>query len=117
MALPKTCGTVRAMLYLALVKCAMPVKRNMAARAQRTAATQVENAATPNTPATRKIRREPTRMMRTITPGIVAVLSGNIQVGPSLMRGRSHWGCSRSRIDGVTQLIGQVNSVGKHKRV
>src|ERR1700678_577138 len=37
MALPKTCGTMRSMLYLALVKCAMPVKRNMAARAQRTA--------------------------------------------------------------------------------
>src|ERR1700722_16597944 len=79
MAFPNCFGNMRAMLYLALVKCATPVNKNIAASAQRAEATQVENAATPNAPAARKISSAPTSTTITITMEIVSALRWNLQ--------------------------------------
>src|ERR1700723_574949 len=79
MAFPNCFGTMRAMLYLALVKCATPVNKNIAASAQRAEATQAENAAKPKAPAARKISSAPTRTTITITMKIVTALGRNLQ--------------------------------------
>jgi hypothetical protein len=79
-AFPNARGTMRAMLYLAFVKCATPVNKNIAASAQRADATQVANATTPSAPATRKISSPPTSTTITITMKIVSAFQRNLQV-------------------------------------